>query len=328
MILYDKPYIKTPKNNVSLMHYLGLTQFISILESKSLIFSTSLLYQDKREGFITIPSHEATLKNVLWEDNTPLRKDDHFFDYKKIYEPYKNDENGVWDSFAYLIINMVRYFMFMHCWSLSDEENILMWDRYKFHKPALGIKTTIERIGNAIETERVYIGEINYVDHQKEHIVGYEGFSEKNLTDKETIEELFYQPFFHKQKCYKSENEVRLIISYEDITKSLTGETYITDIPYYDESFGFEQNYPRNYPNDRPFDDPYIPPHKFFANRNKKYAKIPPQIPVKVDTDELIEEIIISPYAESYDLNVVRSIAEKYEFDSNRIVNSPIDIKT
>ena len=50
-------------------------------------------------------------------------------------------------------------------------------------------------------------------------------------------------------------------------------------------------------------------------------------MPVGVDTDELIEQVIISPYAENYDLNVVRSIAEKYGFDSNKIVNSPINIK-
>lgn len=329
MILYDKPYIRTPKANGSLMHYLGLTQFISILEGKSLIFSASQLYQDELEGGLTDPSYKETLKSLLWEDNTPVKKDDGYSNYKeeivnsKLYE-MERKHTGHWtDSFGYLIQEFVRYFMFTHCWSLSDDESILMWDRYRFHKPTLAIKTTLERIGNAIKKAPVYIGEINYVDYQNEHITGYERFTEKNLTDKETVEELFYQPFLHKQKCYKNENEVRLIISYEDVTKILTEETYITDIPFYNHSplsyrdFGFDVNL---------YSIPSTDP-KRFTKEDGENIDIGQKIPVGVDTDELIEQIIISPYAESYDLNVVRSIAEKYGFDSNKIVNSPINIK-
>ena len=329
MILDDKPYIRTPKDKAPLMHYLGLTQFISILEGKSLMFSTSQLYQDQLEGALTELSYKETLKNLLWEDNTPVKKDNGYSTYKeefvntKIYE-MERKRHGSWtDSFGYLIQEFVRYFMFTHCWSLSDDESILMWDRYKFHKPALAIKTTLERIGNAIKKAPVYIGEINYVDYQNEHIIGYKSFTEKNLTDKETIEELFYQPFFHKQKCYKNENEVRLIISYEDVTKLLTGETYITDIPFYNhgqlsyKNFGFDTSpYPITSTNP-----------KRFTKEDGEYIDIQQKMSVEVDTDELIEQIIISPYAENYDLDVVRSIAKKYGFDSNKIVNSPINIK-
>ena len=329
MILYDKPYIKTPENNPTLMHYLGLTQFISILKEKHLIFSTTQLYQDQLEGALTLPSEKETLKNLLWEDNTPVKKSDGYSTHREefanteIYQ-MERERHGWWtDSFGYLIQDFVRYFMFTHCWSLSDDENILMWDRYKFHKPTLAIKTTLERIGNAIIKAPVYIGEINYADYENEHITGYERFTERNLTDKETIEELFYQPFLHKQKCYKNENEVRLIISYEDVTNLFTKETYITDIPFYDRNnfgyrvFGFDKGL---------FSRESIDP-KSFKKEDGENIEIHQKISVSVNTNELIEKIIISPYAESYDLNVVRSIAEKYEFDSNRIVNSPINIK-
>ena len=327
MILYDKPYIRTPKDNVSLMHYLSLTQFISILKEKHLIFSTSQLYKDQREGSLTDPSYNETFKSLLWEDNTPVKKDDGYSDYKekivnsKLYEMERKHTRHWADSFGYLMREFVRYFMFTHCWSLSDDESILMWDRYRFHKPTLAIKTTLERIGNAIKKAPVYIGEINYVNYQNEHIIGYERFTEKNLTDKETIEQLFYQPFLHKQKCYKDENEVRLIISYEDVTQRLTGGTYITDIPFYNQTnykdFGFDTSL-YSIPSTNP---------KRFTKEDGKDIDIQQNITVGVDTDELIEQIIISPYAEDYDLNVVRSIAEKYGFNSNKIVNSPIYIK-
>lgn len=329
MILDDKPYIKTPKDNAPLMHYLSLTQFISILKEQSLFFSTTQLYQDELEGALTNPSYEETLKNLLWEDNTPVKKCDGFSTYKeeivshKFYERELKAHGGWTDSFGYLIQEFVRYFIFTHCWSLSDDESILMWDRYKFHKPTLAIKTTLERIGNAITKAPLYIGEINYVDYTNEHIMGYDTFTEKNLTDKETIEELFYQPFLHKQKCYKNENEVRLIISYEDVTNKLTEETYLTDIPFYNhgilnyKDFGFDV--------DSHFMKSTNP--KRFKKEDGENINIRQNISVGVDTDKLIEKIIVSPYAESYDLNVVRSIAKKYGFDSSKIVNSPINIK-
>ena len=83
MILDDKSYIRTPKKNVSLMHYLGLTELISIFKNKSIFFSTCQLYQDQREGALTEPSYNETLKNLLWEDNTPVKKDDSYSNYKE-----------------------------------------------------------------------------------------------------------------------------------------------------------------------------------------------------------------------------------------------------
>ena len=70
---------------------------------------------------------------------------------------------------------------------------------------------------------------------------------------------------------------------------------------------------------------PSTNPRKF-TTENGKYAEIYQNIPVEVDIDELIEQIIISPYAETYDVDIVRSVAAKYGFDSKKIVKSPINI--
>ena len=337
MILNDKSYIKTPKENVSLMHYLGLTQLVSIFKNKSLCFSTCQLYPDKKEGSLTRLSQQQThtLSNLLWCGNSPVKQNDSRDRY--IETLYDDDTFGVsemrgWyragmflkDTFEYLIEEFVRYFMFTHCWSLSDDEDILMWDKHKHRQPALAIKTTLERMQDAINMP-MYVGEINYVNYERDHIMGYENFTEKNLTDKETIEELFYQPFFHKQKCYKSENEVRLIISYQHVTKHLTGETYITDIPFYHDgglsyrNFGFDTN--SFFPEEST--DP-----KRFTKEDGENIDISQIVFVEINTNLLIEKIIISPYAKNYTLSIVRDIAKKYDFDPKKIINSPINIKT
>ena len=332
MILNDKPYIKTPKENVSLMHYLGLTQLVSIFKNKSLCFSTCQLYPDKKEGSLTRLSQKQThiLSNLLWCGNSPVKQNDSRDRYiETLYDDDTfsvSEMRGLYragmflkDTFEYLIEEFVRYFMFTHCWSLSDDEDILMWDKHKHRQPALAIKTTLERMQDAINIP-MYVGEINYVNYQKDHITGYENFTEKNLSDEATTEELFYQPFFHKQKCYKSENEVRLIIPYQDTTKRFTGETYITDIPFYNYSqlsytnFGFDVISESTNP-------------KRFTKEDGKNIDIPQIVRVNINTDVLIERIIISPYEESYNLSIVQDIAEKYSVDPKKIKNSPISIK-
>ncbi len=60
MILYDKAYIRTPKDNASLMHYLGLTQFISILARKTLMFLTSFRRLGRTDAAKTLKNHRKT----------------------------------------------------------------------------------------------------------------------------------------------------------------------------------------------------------------------------------------------------------------------------
>lgn len=335
MILNDKPYIKTPKENVSLMHYLGLTQLVSIFKNKSLYFSTCQLYPDKKEGSLTRLSQQQThtFSNLLWCDKSPVKQNDSRDRYiETLYDDDTlsvSEMRGLYragifleDTFEYLIKEFVRYFMFTHCWSLSDDEDILMWDKHKHQQPALAIKTTLERMQDSINIP-MYVGEINYVNYEKDHITGYENFTGKNLSDEATTEELFYQPFFHKQKCYKSENEVRLIISYKHITKHFTGETYITDIPFYNQNkfgqykeFGFDTSFYIQSTNS-----------KKFTKEDGENIDITQSQHVKVNPDLLIEQVIISPYAETYNLSIIQDIAKKYDFDRSKIVLSPINIK-
>jgi hypothetical protein len=215
--------------------------------------------------------------------------------------------------------------MFTNCWSISDTENILMWDRYRHQESTIAIKTTMNRIENALNESEypLYIGKIQYRDYETEHITGFQGFTEKNLSDPETIEELFYQPVLHKQKLYESEKEARLIISYRHITESLIGKTYLTDIPFYNRNWGFSGSA-----------DPYSgadshrPKALFidFVNEERKHIWIPRIIHIKVDINELIEKIILSPYTASYALSVMQDMIKHYNIDPNKVISSSINI--
>ena len=324
MILTDKPYIEIPPDSTPLMHYLNIYQLLSILKSKQLIFSSVSLYKDALEATLTSPSYDEVSKYLLWEDNTPVQKDEGY-EYHEKRGTDKSDkflsnhywDGGLWkiDTFEYLISSFSRHFMFTHCWSISDTENILMWDRYKHQNSTIAIKTTMNGIENALnETKaQLYIGKIQYRDYQTEHITGFQGYAEKNLADPETIEELFYQPVFHKERLYQSENEVRIIMSYKYATESMVGKTYLTDIPFYNLNWGFKQEH-NNY--DRPY--------PLWFHSEDDFMQIYRLIRVNVDIDELIEQIILSPYTESYALSLVQDMVNQYGIDPNKVVDSSI----
>ena len=208
--------------------------------------------------------------------------------------------------------------MFTHCWSIASTENILMWDRYKHQDSTIAIKTTIGRIRNAFdETEaHLYMGKIQYKDYQTEHITGFQGYAEKNLSDPETIEELFYQPVFHKEKLYQSENEIRIIMSCKHAMEAMVGKTYLTDIPFYNYRWGFKQEY-NNY--DRPY--------PLWFNTEDDVVDVYRSISIKVDVDELIDKIILSPYIEPYALPLIQNAVNQYGIDPDKVVNSSIKFR-
>ena len=95
-------------------------------------------------------------------------------------------------------------------------------------------------------------------------------------------------------------------MSYKYATKSMVGKTYLTDIPFYNRSWGFRRNN-NNY--DRP--DP------LWFSTNGCLGMVDRSIRVKVDIDELIEQIILSPYTESYALSLVRDMVNQYGIEKH-----------
>ena len=327
MVLTDKPYIDVPSDNTPLMHYLNIYQLLSMLKSKHLVFSSVSLYEDAKEATLSIPSYNEVSKFLLWEDKTPVRKDEGYAYRNKRganrsdkfwYDHYWKDQLWRIDTFEYLISSFSRHFMFTHCWSISKTENILMWDRYKHQDSTIAIKTTMDGIRNAFAgtEEDLHIGKIKYKDYDREHITGFKNFVTQDLCDPNTIEYLFYQPILHKQDIYKAENEVRIIISYKYATESMVGKTYLTDIPFYDRNWGFKRDY-NNY--DRPY--------PLWFNTEDDFIKVYRSIPVKVDTDELIEKIILSPYTKSYVLSLVQDMVNQYDIDPHKVVKSSIRLR-
>ena len=339
MILTDKSYIETPPDDTELIHYLNIYQFLSILNHKQIVFIPVAFYRDAWESALSLPTLEEVNKNLLWEDNSPAKKDEKFRYYKE-RATYEGDdetkifwrehywENRFWriHSFRHLIHSFSRHFMFTHCWSIYDTESILMWDRYRHQDSAIAIRTTVGNVKEAFREseEKLYIGKIKYKDYEKEHITGFQGFSKKDLSDPNIIEELFYQPIFHKQDLYRDENEVRMVISYKYATESMIGKTYLTDIPFFDNDWGFHGNpEPKMGGFRRRGTEMFITDS---TDDNEKYRWVPSKKAVNINIGKLINEIILSPYTATYALSLMRDLVEKYSIDPKKVNDSLIQL--
>lgn len=332
MILTDKSYIETPPDNTPLMHYLNIYQLLSILNSKNLIFSSVSLYKDASEATLSTPSYKEVSRFLLSEDKTPTRKDEGYFTYKDLFarRKYKFSYEDYWrrkmwrlDTFEYLIRSVARHFIFTHRWSISPTEDILMWDRYKDQGSTIGIKTTVGKIKNAFAESHtpLYMGKIKYKDYNKEHITGFKNFSTLDLCDPNTIEYLFYQAILHKRDIYTSEKEVRIVACYRHVSRKLIGKVYLTDIPFYNNDWGFGDDHD-------PYGGGYGRNEVFFTDIDykgeRKYKWVPRNVSVSINVNELIESIILSPYTEFYVFELIKDLVQRYSIDPDKVIKSSI----
>lgn len=334
MFMNNKCYIESPPDDMPVMHYLNVYQLLSMLYNECIYFSSVTLYEDTFESTLSKPSYKEVLFHPLWKDNTPVEKDEYYCSRQKFIRdnPPGSISIGItvdppesaWEdeTFSNLIYSLSRHFMYTHCWAIAPEENILMWDRYRYHGSSVAIKSTINRMKKAFadSEQPLHIGKIQYKDYETEHITGFEDYAKRDLSDPDTVEELFYQPVFHKQNIYKSENEVRIVIDFKYMTKKVLKNTYLSCIPFYDkDKYWVIKDRDRHHQ----WEEDYV----YFRISRAEYSGIHKIFQVKVDLDQLIKQIILSPYMVSYAKEGICGVLSKYGLDPNKVIDSSIELK-
>ena len=174
-----------------------------------------------------------------------------------------------------------RRYILCNCWHQNVVESMAMWDKYHMRNSGVVIKTTVGKMKNSLSGEcGVYIGKIVYIDNENDNDQYL-----KNLLDLgrnigiRVTEILLYSPYFRKRKEYEHEQEVRLIV---DIVPA-------ADVPA------------------------DVPLETFLKNELPDMCDT--GIPVNIDVSTLIDEVIISPYSESWVTKTVQSVVDKYGFN-------------
>lgn len=316
---YQKsPYFKTPPKCKKIWRYMAIDKFMAMLSEKSLYFPNIYLFNDRYEGSLSDKTEEEVYKTNLLNKNTPVKQDEEFCSQKEMLESpvMKRDKDRVLKvlhSFQTLLTDFSNHLMFCSSWFLKENESHSMWAEYgdKRNPTSVAIQTTIGDLIKSFEPTgyQIHIGQIKYKDYNKEHIECYEDFSSKDLTNPDSVLELFYAPILHKRDIYEDENEVRAIISFESICENYLDRTYTSDIPFY---------------SDRLFDEEYH--RRFnFTSKTEKMAKIPKGgIPIKINLQTLFKTIVISPNANEYFHRPFIKLIETYNIDPAIVYHSAI----
>lgn len=164
--------LSIPENiDAPLWRYMSIEKLESLLNERALYFRRSDLFEDPLEGTHSL----ATIKN------RPS-----FFAEAK--ESWINKTIPMFNA-------NTRKCVFVNCWHNSATESVYMWDMYTKDNKGIAIKSSLNRIRNAIldEEREFLINPVRYINYEEDHT------SDANL---------FYA-FFCKDESYINEKEVR-----------------------------------------------------------------------------------------------------------------------
>lgn len=244
--------MNTPKSDYRIWRYMDIPSFLSILVENALTFTSARLMEDKFEG--TLPKLTKILDELFIKKIT--------IDYK-----IKNELT----PFSEIML-MLKDSVYLNCWCKEKTEMVHMWKIYS-KENGIAIETTYSRLKEAIiDEETIYPTEISYLDYEKQYL----DCKSNTLT-----------PYTIKRLEYKSEQELRLIISFPNKVKNTTEAS------------------------------------KTITEMNDYYKKFP-VIKIKVNVFKLIEAIHVSPFAPIWYTDLVRKTLDKFGLGNISVIRSEL----
>lgn len=186
---YPLSFIELPTPKSTIWRYMSLSQFLAMLDTRTLHFSRADCLGDPLEGTITKPMVE-------------LR------DFRTSRTLSDKEVRGFWRDQQFRNLKSVA----ISCWTMSKAESALMWSSYVKGHEGIAIKSTIGRLiaqfpkwrkrrsipGKPADKEwmPIIIGDVRYLDYENE-----------------TYPDAFnIIPLLHKHIVYKDERELRALL--------------------------------------------------------------------------------------------------------------------
>lgn len=245
----SSPPFFEPEESTEVARYLDIIKFLSLIKNKQLFFCRLDKLEDRFEG--TIPKISG---NHLTDWYKYLRDNENFFT-----DPTSDSMIDDMVNEDLKFRETLKSFTCVNCWNEFKGESYALWKIYSDLNQGILIKSSFERIINALNesNEIIYCSRIKYIDFE------IDSFSLGNTII----------PFIHKHKAYSYEEEIRLI----------------HEIP----NDGWKHNWDKS-----------------------KYKN---GIMINVNLQELISEIVISPFSPDWFMELVEDILKKYGIDCKLI---------
>jgi hypothetical protein len=185
-ILKDSVPVFYPETDYSVVKYIDLTKFLSLLHKQSLFFCRLDKLEDQFEGTTAKANFDYRVKYHQYLREIGAFKEP--FTDEDIYEQVK------------FLFETEKKFKAIHCvccWNKKEDESAALWKIYSDFSKGIMIRSSISRLKKSLEItqEEIRLSEIRYLNYEREIM------PDGNI--------IF--PIIHKQKAYAYEDEVRLI---------------------------------------------------------------------------------------------------------------------
>lgn len=169
-------FAKPENTDAKIWRFMDFTKFVNLLDTNSLFFTRSDIFDDIFEG--TYP--KITLDAIRNDPNLP-----------------ENVKSTAIDGLKYVQENYVKV-NYLNCWHMNDYESDAMWKLYTNSNESVAIQSTFKKLTQSINDNRhVYVGLVKYIDYNKELIP---------MTFQNAL-----APFVHKRISYSHECEIRAL---------------------------------------------------------------------------------------------------------------------
>jgi len=168
----DHPVTIPPADDsAKVWRYMDLSQFMSLLERRSLYFTRADRFEDPFEGKYPRGNYEDRKSLVeeyreWWESiaaiHPELNPEEEVVE--EVVEPLKS--GPLLDDF-----NSDRMF-FLNCWHMNEYESAAMWDNYLKSDEGIAIQSRFDRLKSALQDHNytIHIGKVQYLDYEEETI--------------------------------------------------------------------------------------------------------------------------------------------------------------
>lgn len=180
---------------------------------------------------------------------------------------------------------VIRELVYVNCWHINEYESAAMWKSYLKSDEGVAIQSSIRRLWLSLKDTN------GIVFAGKVKYIDYE---RDIIPDGSML-----SPFFHKRKSFEFENEFRAVLR----------------TPFFGITDGVLTIYP-----DRVIPNRMKPEDVMWTE--DRLGKLGVNIPV--DLDALIEKIYISPTAEDWFYDLVKSVSVKYGHDNKEVIRSSL----
>jgi hypothetical protein len=197
-VIEDSVPLQYPKSDYSVVKYMDILKFISLLQRRALFFCRQDKFEDQFEG-------ETARKNFDWRIRSLKHLNESGFFNSKMTDAEIQESIKVKYDFE----RKLKALRLITCWNKRVQESAALWKIYSDNGQGIMIKSSIGRIKKALSASSAEfrLTEVRYIN-----------FDEELMDDG--------NDFFlvsHKQEAYSYEEEVRLI---HEITAGVNGWEY------------------------------------------------------------------------------------------------------